>query len=134
MSNSTAMTSGVVKQLHAGLNVVFVNYLQTATVSASTAIAMCPLPPGAEVYDAYLMVDGVPGAGIAVKDSQGNVYLNTVTAAGVAMVGSGQGFGKRLTSSAFVYIELAGFQAAQAGADSAKYRLCVAYLSQRDGD
>lgn len=134
--NGASMTSGPVKQLHAGLNVAIADYSQTATISAAGQINMLRLPAGAQVTDVALRIDGVPGTGLAIKDSHGNIYMSTATHAGALLRGTAVGgFGNRLTSSAFVYIEQNGVGiAAQAGADSADYKLMVSYLSELDGD
>jgi len=132
--NSTDMTSGPVKSIHAGVNTKLSTFLQESTISAAGQINMMRLPGGAQVVATKLMVDGVPGIGLAVKDSHGNVYMDTATAAGVAMIGTGQGFGQRLASSAHVYIEQKGVQAVQDGADSANYRLIVSYLTELSSD
>ena len=132
--NASDMTSGSVKSIHAGVNVKISSHLQEATVSAAGQINMMRLPGGAQVVDVKLMVDGVPGMGLSVKDNHSNTYMDTATAAGVVMVGGGQGFGKRLTSSAHIYIGQTGFQAAQSGADSANYRLVVSYISELSSD
>lgn len=133
--NSSDMTSGPVKAIHAGLNVKRSTYLQDETISAVGQINMTRLPGGARVVDLKLMIDGVPGTGLAVKDSQGNVYVTTSTHAASTLINAnGYGLGERLTSSAHIYIEQNGLQAAQAGADSANYRLLVSYLAEEEGD
>lgn len=132
--NANAMTAGAVKELHAGLNVAIESYLQESTVSAVGQINMLRLPGGAEVVDVTLMVDGVPGTGLAVLDSHGNTYISTTTEADVPIRANANGLGHRLTSSAYVYIDQNGIMDAQAGADSAKYRLMVQYLSEKSGD
>lgn len=133
--NSSGMTSGNVLQLDKGINAVRKTYLQAATISAVGQINMVRLPAGAQVVGGKLLVQGVPGTGLAVKDSHGNVYLGTSTPTSqVAMPFTGPSLMNRLTSSAHLYIEQNGLIAAQAGADSCTYTLITEYLSVMDGD
>jgi len=129
------MTSGSVKAIHAGLNVKISTYSQTATVAAAGQINMCRLPAGAEVVNVKLLVQGVPGTGLAVKDSHGNLYIATATPTTQVWTSADRnGLANRLTSSAYIYIEQNGVQAALAGGDSCDYTLITSYLSEKDGD
>ncbi len=133
--NSNGMTSGAVKQIHAGLNVKIETYLQEATISAVGQINMHRLPKGAEVVGGKLLVQGVAGTGLAVKDNEGNTYLSTSTpTTQVPVEFNFGGLGTRITGSAHMYIEQNGLIAAQAGADSCTYTLITEYLSEKDGD
>ncbi len=132
---ASGMTSGAVKQNHLGVNVKIQTYLQEATISAVGQINMHRLPAGAEVIGGKLLVQGVPGTGLAVKDSHGNVYVSTATpTTQVPTEFNFGGIANRLTSSAYMYIEQNRLIAAQAGADSCTYTLITEYLAEADGD
>ena len=130
------VTAGAAKAIHAGLNTQISDYLIAATPSASDVIQFCNLPAGAEVVDVkVLLKSGTPAGGVAVADSEGNQYLATATPTlNVALVGTGSGFGNRLTGDATLQMTVGNFSAALAATASADYRVITQYLSERDGD
>jgi hypothetical protein len=138
--NATAVTAAPTLKMAQGLNVRQVGFSFAAgqcSTTASTTIAMCPIPGGSVIYDVELMARGDLNTNlndghahlIAVRDSQavGNLYITTATigATLVRMTPAFNAFGRVVTSSANLYI---WNQDATAGI-SVNFKLNVKYTS-----
>jgi hypothetical protein len=134
--NSTAVTSAPALRLTTGVNQAIAAFScasggRALSDTASTTIAMLPLPGGSRIRDVKLMMRGDLGGShlVAVRDSQaaGNLYILTAATQAIisTMSPSFAAFGRVLTSSANLYI---WNQGATSGA-SVDYKLMCDYTS-----
>ena len=132
---SSTMTGAPAKQIHAGLNCVVADYLLQTTSVAADVIQMCQLPAGAQVVSTKLIqTSGSIHGGMIVTDGESNSYMVTATGTlNIASVGSGNGFGNRLTGDSHMQVTFSGITAAIPSA-SGNLRLIVQYLSDKAGD
>ena len=133
--DSSTMTSQPAKAVHAGLNAVVADYTFESTSATGDMINICKLPRGAQVIDCKLVqTSGNVHGGYSVFDNEGNNYVATATpTANIQSVGTGNGFGTRITGSAHLYVRVTGITAAIASA-SADLRVTVQYLAEQEGD
>lgn len=117
--NSTAATQPALKAVQGMVSRIigFSFAAGQCSTTASTTIAMCPIPGGSIIHDIALMARGDLSTNlgdghahlIAVRDSQavGNVYMPTATVAATFLrmtPTSFNAFGRIVTSSANLYI------------------------------
>jgi hypothetical protein len=116
--NSSAISQPALRAAQ-GLSTRFVGFSFAAgqcSTTASTTIAMVPIPGGSIIHDVWLMARGDLSTNlgdghahlVAVRDSQaaGNLYITTATigATMVKMAPSFNTLGRVITSSANIYI------------------------------
>lgn len=126
------------KSIHAGPNIAKGDYTLAETASGSTTIAILPLPGGGEVADVHLLLgnnlDGTGAESVCVKDSLGNVYINTASA-GTDLsfrADNYDGLFTRLTASANLQVQLC--DVVGTGTVSTAISVIATYLAEKDKD
>lgn len=144
--NNAELTAGSAKAIHAGVNTRIITHRLNETASASTTIALCALPPGAEIISAtvranHAAINAGANAG-AVRlyptiggTSEGNIIPTSTLSYQISSGLTGNNdtaLGKRLTASA--NLMLAIHDAAGTGTASTLFTVIVSYLAEKSGD
>lgn len=138
--NSPDVTSNSApKAIHAGVNAVQVQYTLDQTASGAYTLNMYPLPGGARVFDVKVGYTSPIEAGantnglVTVKDSEGNVYIQSASAANSVVLTYNplvSGLASQLSASANLQIGLTGFGGT--GTASTTFTVTLLYTTDED--